>query len=114
MPMTGINNYGSPASKSTRDRKYNLKYLNFGLLVTIISLGIFYLVNISNLTVMGFVLLDLKSEAAMLASEKLAKEEEVNRVRSYQALSARTSNLGMVAVGEIEYLVVEEAAVAMK
>jgi len=101
---------GSPANK----RLFNLKYLNFGLLAAIISLGVFYLINISNLTVMGFVLLDLKSESTMLASEKLAKEEEVNRVRSYQALSDRTENLGMVAIGEVEYLAVSDAAVAMK
>lgn len=112
--MTGTNTYGSAAVKTAGERRYNLKFLNFGLFAIIVGLGIFYLINISNLTVMGFVLLDLKSEAAMLASEKLAKEEEVNRVRSYQALSNRTSNLGMVAIGEVEYLRVTEAAVAMK
>lgn len=112
--MTAISSYGRPGGQPKEKKRHSLKYFNLGLLVTVIGLGVFYLINISNLTVMGFVLLDLKSEVAMLASEKLAKEEEINRVRSYQALSARTAGLGMVAVGEIEYLVPEDSAVAMK
>lgn len=114
-PMTPvINSYGPPSGAPTQARSLNLKYLNFGLFAAVIGLGIFYLVNISSLTVLGFVIRDLKSESAFLASEKLAKEEEVNRVRSYQALAARTKNLNMVAVGEVEYLVVPAAAVARK
>lgn len=109
---SAVTSYGQPVSAGTR--KLNLKLFNVGLFAIIAGLGLYYLVNISNLTVMGFELRELKEEAAALARNKLAKEEEVNRVRSYQALSSRTKNLDMVAVGDVEYLTISGAAVARK
>lgn len=112
--MTSNTNVYGSAVVANQVKSFNLKYFNLGVFALILGLGIFYLINISNLTVLGFVLRDLKSEVSVVASEKLAKEEEVNRVRSYQALSDRTKNLNMVAIGEVEYLRVAGDAVAKK
>lgn len=105
--------YGSVAT-ATHPRSLNLKYFNLGLFSLIIGLGVFYLISISNLAVLGFVLKDLKSEVSILASEQLAKEEEINRIRSYQVLANRTKNLNMVAIGEVEYLQALPEVVARK
>ena len=89
-----------------RTNRFNLKYFNFGLYAVIAVIGAFYLVNINDLTVSGFALRDLKSRAATLASAKLESEETVNSAQSYHALSSRTKNLNMVAIGDVEYLTV--------
>ncbi len=109
---TSAHAYGPAAASQAHG--LNLKYFNLGLFSLIAGLSIFYLVSISNLAVSGFVLKDLKSEAAVLASEKLAKEEAINRMQSYQVVSERTKNLNMVAIGEVEYLRIPSEIVARK
>lgn len=77
-------------------------------------LGAFYLINISNLTVQGFALQDLNSQASSLASEKQANEESVNSIQSYYSLNERTKNLNMIAIGDVEYLAANSPVVAKK
>jgi hypothetical protein len=97
-----------------RNKSLNLRFFNLGLLALIMSLGFCYLVNVSNLTVQGFALQDLKSQMASLASEKASNEEIVNSIQSYYSLNERTKNLNMVAIGEVEYLTVNHQVVAKK
>jgi hypothetical protein len=99
-----INGYAATLNPSARNYRFNLKYFNLGIGAVIAVLGVFYLVNISDLTVLGFTLRDLKSQAGTLASANLEYEEAVNSAQSYYSLSARTKNLNMVAVGDVEYL----------
>lgn len=100
-----VNGYAAPLkSSAARDRQFNLKYLNFSLFAVIISLGVFYLFNISALTAQGFILRELKSRAASLASDQADQEEKVNLAQSYYSLNSRADSLHMVAVGDVEYL----------
>jgi len=94
--------------------RFNLKYLNIGLFASLAALGVMYLANISALTVKGFALRDLKSQAADLASEKMENEEAVNTAQSYYSLNARTAGLNMIAIGDVEYLSANSLAVARK
>lgn len=113
--MTKIaNGYVSPLGQTATGRRFDLKYFNVGLLSLISILGAVYLVNINDLTVQGFVLRDLKSRAAAIASEKMENEEAVNSAQSYYSLSNRTKNLNMVAIGSVEYLSGSGVAVAKK
>lgn len=105
--------YANPRKVSEGSR-FNLKYLNICLFSGAAVLGVMYLVNISNLTVQGFALRDLKSQVASLASEKTANEEAVNAAQSYYSLSSRTGNLNMVAIGDVEYLASNNLAVAKR
>jgi hypothetical protein len=77
-------------------------------------LGGFYLINISDLTVKGFALKELKTQVNVLSSEKLDNEEKINNLQSYYSLNSRTQGLNMVAIGEIEYISVPTALVARK
>jgi len=102
---------GSPAKKN----RFNLKYFNFGLYGILAVIGIFYLINISSLTVLGFSLRDLKTQAMTLASANLENQEAVNSAQSYYSLNSRTKNINMVAVGDVEYLTVNsDLALAKK
>jgi len=107
-----VNGYAVALSQPAKNNRLNLKYFNLGLGAFIAVFGVLYLVNISDLTVLGFALRDLKSQAATLASANLEYEEAVNSAQSYYSLNTRTKNLKMVAVGDVEYLTMT-ASVAM-
>jgi hypothetical protein len=112
--MTKIaTNYASQRATSS-DHGFNLKYFNVCLFAGLAALGVMYLINISDLTVQGFALRDLKSQVASLASEKMANEEAVNAAQSYYSLNERTGSLDMVAIGDVEYLSNNSLAVAKK
>lgn len=112
-PIAAIaSHYRAPLA--TPRRRLNLKYFNLGLFGLIAVLGVSYLVNISGLTVLGFTLRDLKTQAATLASENMDHAETVSAAESYNTLEARTQKLNMVAVGDVEYLSESGSAVAKK
>jgi len=108
-----VNGYSLPLNPAPA-RRLNLRYLNGALFASLGVLGAFYLVNISHLTVQGFVLRDLKSRASELASVNTEQEEAVNLAQSYNALEARTPELKMVAIGDVEYLAADNLAVAKR
>lgn len=107
------NNYHHHGAAVQRFR-FNLKYLNAFLFISAAALGVLYLVNISNLTVQGFALRELKYQITSLASEKMANEEMVNAAQSYYYLNSRTEGLDMVAVGDVEYISDNSLTVAKK
>ncbi len=113
--MTKVINYYQAKNQSVKTgKKLNLKFLNMGLIALVVSLGVFHLINVSDLTVKGFVLKELKTEVSFLASEKLDNEEKINNLQSYYSLNTRTEKLNMVAISEIDYLVAPGAVVARK
>ena len=115
--MTKIRNCYNEQSKiqsKSAGLKVNLKTFNICLFVTIAAFGFFYLINISDLTVKGFALRELRNEVSNLASDKLENEEAVNSLQSYYSVSARTQQLAMVKTGNIEYLSVSGPIVAKK
>ncbi len=94
--------------------RLNLKFLNIFLFASLAVLGVMYLINISDLTVQGFALRDLKSQVSDLASEKMANEEVVNAAQSYYSLNTRAAGLDMVAISDIVYLPGNNLTVAKK
>ncbi|NCN99660.1 hypothetical protein GW920_00835 [Candidatus Falkowbacteria bacterium] len=109
-----VNGHSIKINMADSRRNLNLKYVNFALLAVIMIMGSFYLVNINHLTVQGFVLRNLKTQVAELQSNNLDKEEAVNQAQSYNALTARTPELNMVAIGNVEYLAASNLAMARK
>ncbi|MFZ4631607.1 MAG: hypothetical protein ACOYL8_00175 [Patescibacteria group bacterium] len=106
--------YQAQSSRPNQGKRLNLRCFNIGLGVVILFLGVFYLVNVSDLTVKGFALKELKTQVSILASEKLDNDEKINNLQSYYSLSSRTQKLNMVAIGEIDYLSVPSVVVARK
>jgi len=109
-----INCYQAPLSRQAKSRRLNLRFFNACLGSLIAVFGVLYLVNVSDMAVKGFALKELKSQADYLASENLTFEEQVSQLQSYHSLTERTKNLGLVAVGEIDYLSVPSAVVALR
>jgi len=111
--MTKIVNCYQTRANSQK-RSFNLKFFNVSIFCLILVSGFLYLINISDLTVKGFALRELKIQASSLASEKLTNEEKVNSLQSYYSLNSRAEKLNMVAIGDIEYLAVSGSTVAKK
>jgi len=112
--MTKFVKCSCPPKAVRSQRRFNLKYFNFGLGFILAVFGAMYLLNINDLTVKGFTLKSLQTKAASLSGDNLAYQEQVNALQSYYSLSARADKLKMVAVGDVEYLTVNRSAVAMR
>jgi hypothetical protein len=95
-------------------RRLNLRLVNLVLGGILFLIGGYYLVNINDLTVKGFALRELKSEATILTSENLDKETKVMNLQSYSNLNEKVKKLNMVAVGEVEYLTAGQPTLARK
>lgn len=109
-----INCYQAPVSRQAKSRRLNLRFFNACLGSLIAIFGVLYLVNVSDMAVKGFALKELKGQSDYLASENMSYEERVSQLQSYYSLSERTKNLGLVAVGEIDYLSAPSAALALR
>jgi len=95
-------------------KRLNLRLVNLFLGSLIFLIGGYYLVNINDLTVKGFALRELKSETTLLAGENLDSEVKVMNLQSYGNLNEKVKKLNMVAVGEVEYLTVNQTTLARK
>lgn len=109
-----INCYRAESGQLKQTKKISLKVFNAGLMLVIAGLGIFHLLNVSDLTAKGFALKELKAQASILASANLDSEERINSLQSYYSLNSRTEKLNMVAIGEIDYLSAPGAFFARK
>lgn len=104
----------SVSQRAGSSRRLSLKKFNLCLLGLTAGIFAFYLVNISDLTVQGFVLRDLKTQASTLAGAVAENEAAVSAAQSYNSLSGRVQKIAMVAVGNVEYLSVPTATVARR
>jgi cell division protein FtsB len=109
-----VNCYSGQLKPKTIKHSLNLRIFNLFLFAMIFSLGFFHLINISDLTVKGFVLQELKAQAASLAAEKVDNEQQVDALQSYYALNSRAQSLNMVKISDIEYLSISSHVVAKK
>lgn len=109
-----VNAYSSRIKPVSNSRTVSLKKINIGIFSLLSVMAVFYLVSISDLTVRGFALQELKNQVASVNDEKLNNEEQINKLQSYYSLSSRTKDLNMVAIGDIEYLNKNVAVIAKK
>lgn len=92
----------------------NLRIFNTFLFVIIFGMSFAYLIGVSDLTVKGFALQELRMQSAKLAEQKLSYEQQVDAMQSYYILSERAKSLNMVAINDIEYLQATHQNVAKK
>jgi len=112
--MTDFKNKLRPEAKQKQMRRLNLKTCNIILFILIIALGVSYVVCVNDLTVKGFALKEMKSQADYLASENQEIEAKVMATQSYNSLINKVKDLNMVAVEEVDYLTVTNTIVAKK
>ncbi len=82
----------------------NIKVLNYILLSLIISLGIFYLSGMNDLSITGYKIEELNKQKNDYASTNEDLELKIMSLSSYGNIISRVNGLKMVAVKEIEYL----------
>lgn len=95
-------------------KKTSLKVLNGFLFTILLLVGGFYLFNINQVTVDGFVIQELKTEVDYLAEKNRGLEEEINANQSYYAFSSRVDSLEMVEANDVIYLTRNEQVLAKK
>lgn len=94
--------------------KINLKIVNTLFMATALMLGTYYLINVNELSVKGFVLKELKSQANILETENIELQNKVASLQSYDNVLARINTLNMVAVGDMEYVSKGQMAMAKR
>ena len=107
-----VTSYSNSCSKD--GKRLNLRLVNSFLGGLIVVLGIFYLVNINDLTVKGFALKELKSQSNLLISDNKDCEAKIMNLQSYNNLNDKVKKLNMVAVSEVEYLSSNPNVIARK
>jgi cell division protein FtsB len=104
--------YCAPIIKKAGIR-LNIKNINCALLFSIIVLGVFYVININDVMVKGFVLQDLKKQSASLKEDEASLNAEISYLKSYNNLADRVKKLGMVSADNVEYLKVDGGTLAL-
>lgn len=103
-------NYQTGATKGS----LYLAYANRGLLLVILTIGLYHVFNINNLAVKGFVLREVKTEYNALIEENKKAEIEIMAGESLENIEARANQLKMVKADKIAYLKAKANEVAMR
>jgi len=101
-------------SGNKKDHNAILKFINKFLLLIIIFSGISFVVSINDLSIKGFMLEKLKKESYNLSVENENIELLVMELESYDNIIKKAEELKMVKVDSIEYIEVNDEAVAKK
>ncbi len=94
--------------------RISLKLVNSFFMAAALVLGTYYLISVNDLSVKGFVLKELKSEVSLLESENIELQNRVSSLQSYDSVLTRINSLGMVAVGDMQYISKGQMAVAKR
>ena len=92
--------------------KISIKALNLIIFSLIVVIGVSYLVQINGLATKGYKIKDLESRIAELNQEKADLELDALSLQSIGAVKDKVEGLGMVAIGETDYLIPTPVAVA--
>jgi hypothetical protein len=92
--------------------RINLKAVNTLVIAVVMLLGTYYLININELSVKGFILKELKSQSSLLETENVELQNKVSSLQSYDNVIARVSGLNMVSVGDMDYVSRNQMAMA--
>ena len=109
-----VNGQAAPFNAPAKRHSLNLKYFNAVLFTALAGLGFYYLILINDLTVQGFALQKLSSQAVNLSSINMSSQEQVNIAQAYPSLNAHIQSLHLVPVDNVEYLSANDLAVAKK
>jgi len=108
-----------PSIRFNKRRGLNLAFLNswnfkITMVGLIILLGLFYIVEINNLSTQGFKIKDLEAKINQLKAENQALELQAAELQSSNKLQSRIEELNMTTVAKVEYLSPTAEMVARK
>lgn len=91
-----------------------LKKVNCFLAIAIIFTAVAHFLVVNDLSTRGFVFKDLKAKTAELAADQEKMQGTISALGSYQNISQRIGNLGLVAVDSVHYVSWDQYMVAKK
>lgn len=96
---------------------FNLSKINFNTVnvvigVMIVVMGVTYLVQINGLVTKGYQISELEQKITELTDRNADLELETLSLQSMDSIKTKVDGLGLVAVGEVEYLNPTPVAVA--
>lgn len=98
------NNHKRNICGTKRKSHFNLGFISIFMLIMIIFVTFSYVLVKNDLSIKGFVINDLQKQIKNLETEKEKLEFSVMEIESYNNLTKRIENLGMVKVDKIEYI----------
>jgi len=97
-----------------RDYLDYVKLLNKVIIFFIIFNAIYFVANVNDLSIKGFVLNSQKAKVKELKEENKNLELEITRLSSLSNIEKRAQAMHLVKVDKIDYIEVKDGAVAMK
>lgn len=104
---------GRPQNKK-RDYLDYVKLLNKVIIFFIIFNAVYFVVNVNDLSIKGFVLNSQKAKVFKLNDENKRLELEITKLSSLNNVEKRAQEMKLVKVDKIDYIEVKDGAVAMK
>ena len=106
--------FNQEGKKNQSRKKIRLDLVNKFLLCLIIVSGIGFIVTINDLSIKGFVLQDLKMSMKNLQAENQQIELAITKLQSYDNIEIKAQEMKMVKVDKIDYITVNDLAVAKR
>jgi len=91
-----------------------VKLLNKVIIFFIIFNAVYFVMNVNDLSIKGFVLNSQKMKVLKLTDENRALELEITKLSSLSNVEKRAQEMKLVKVDKIDYIEVKDGAVAMK
>lgn len=91
-----------------------VKLLNKVIIFFIIFNAAYFVMNVNDLSIKGFVLNSQKAKVFKLTEENKALELEITKLSSLNNVEKRALEMNLVKVDKIDYIEVKDGAVAMK
>jgi len=91
-----------------------IKLLNKVIIFFIIFNALYFVMNVNDLSIKGFVLNSQKMKLAKIQDENKQLEQEITKLGSLDNIEKRALEMKLVKVDKIDYITVKNDAVAMK
>jgi len=104
---------GRPQNKK-RDYLDYVKLLNKVIIFFIIFNAVYFVMNVNDLSIKGFVLNSQKAKVFKLTEENKSLELEITKLSALSNVEKRAQEMKLVKVDKIDYIEVNDGAVAMK
>lgn len=112
------NTFQDELADRPKNRKKNyldyIKLLNKVIIFFIIFNAVYFVMNVNDLSIKGFVLNSQKMKLAKIQDENKQLEQEITKLGSLDNIEKRAQEMKLVKVDKIDYITVKDDAVAMK
>lgn len=94
----------SEGNKNKNKKKFNASKVNKVIWGAVFVLGVYYVVSVNSLSILGFELRDSKEKISYLNSQNDANEARIMSLESLSNINTRMQKLKMVKVDKVEYI----------